>query len=99
MPRAKTILLPARSPSPAGTNAERNGEDKLIAAAKQGRPQLEELFAQERGDAAQRGVHAGGVVQRTLSEKLEAECRRHHAGIKASSGLRTAPPPTLSTWV
>ena len=34
-------------------------EDKLIAAAKQGRQQLEELFAQERGDAAQRQVHAG----------------------------------------
>ena len=34
-------------------------EDKLIAAAKQGRKQLEELFAQERGDAAQRQVTAG----------------------------------------
>ena len=34
-------------------------EDKLIAAAKQGRQQLEELFAQERGDAAQRQVNAG----------------------------------------
>ncbi|MBC7716152.1 MAG: glutathione-regulated potassium-efflux system protein KefC [Pseudorhodobacter sp.] len=34
-------------------------EDKLIAAAKQGRQQLEELFAQERGDAAQRKVKAG----------------------------------------
>lgn len=34
-------------------------EDKLIAAARQGRQQLEELFAQERGDAAQRQVHAG----------------------------------------
>jgi glutathione-regulated potassium-efflux system ancillary protein KefC len=34
-------------------------EDKLIAAAKQGRQQLEELFAQERGEAAQRRVKAG----------------------------------------
>ena len=34
-------------------------EDKLIAAAKQGRQQLEELFAQERGDAAQREATAG----------------------------------------
>jgi glutathione-regulated potassium-efflux system ancillary protein KefC len=34
-------------------------EDKLIAAAKQGRQQLEELFAQERGEAAQRQVKAG----------------------------------------
>ena len=34
-------------------------EDKLIAAARQGRQQLEELFAQERGDAAQRQVTAG----------------------------------------
>ena len=34
-------------------------EDKLIAVARQGRQQLEELFAQERGDAAQRQVHAG----------------------------------------
>ena len=34
-------------------------EDKLIAAAKQGRQQLEELFAQERGEAAQRQVTAG----------------------------------------
>ena len=35
------------------------GEDKLIAAARQGRQQLEELFAQERGDAAQRQVKPG----------------------------------------
>jgi glutathione-regulated potassium-efflux system ancillary protein KefC len=34
-------------------------EDKLIAAAKQGRQQLEELFAQERSEAAQRQVKAG----------------------------------------
>ena len=34
-------------------------EDKLIAAARQGQQQLEELFAQERGDAAQRQVTAG----------------------------------------
>ena len=34
-------------------------EDQLIAAAKQGRKQLEELFAQERDEAAQRRVKAG----------------------------------------
>ena len=34
-------------------------EDKLIAAAKQGRQQLEELFAQERAEDAQRRVVAG----------------------------------------
>ena len=34
-------------------------EDQLIAAAKLGRQQLEELFAQERGEAAQRRVKAG----------------------------------------
>ena len=34
-------------------------EDQLIAAAKQGRQQLEELFAQERDEAAQRRVKAG----------------------------------------
>jgi glutathione-regulated potassium-efflux system ancillary protein KefC len=34
-------------------------EDKLIAAAKQGRQQLEELFAQERGAAARKQVKAG----------------------------------------
>jgi len=34
-------------------------EDQLIAAAKQGRQQLEELFAQERDHAAQRRVKAG----------------------------------------
>ena len=37
----------------------RKDEDKLIAVAKQGRQQLDELFAQERGDAAQRQVTAG----------------------------------------
>ena len=36
-------------------------EDKLIAAATQGRQQLEELFAHGRGDAVQRQVGAGGV--------------------------------------
>ena len=34
-------------------------EDQLIAAAKKGRQQLEELFAQERDEAAQRRVKAG----------------------------------------
>ena len=34
-------------------------EDKLIAAAKQGRQQLEELFAEERAEEAQRRVVAG----------------------------------------
>ena len=34
-------------------------EDQLIAASKQGRQQLEELFAQEREEAAQRRVKAG----------------------------------------
>ena len=33
--------------------------DKLIASAKQGRQQLEELFAQERKEAEERGVRAG----------------------------------------
>ena len=46
-------------------------EDKLIAAAKQGRQQLEELFAQERGDAAQRQVTAGW----TREEYAEREIR------------------------
>ena len=47
-------------------------EDKLIAAAKQGRQQLEELFAQERGDAAQRQVTAGWARE----ENAEREVRR-----------------------
>jgi glutathione-regulated potassium-efflux system ancillary protein KefC len=37
----------------------RKDEAKLIAAAKQGRQQLEELFAQERVEAAQRDARAG----------------------------------------
>jgi glutathione-regulated potassium-efflux system ancillary protein KefC len=37
----------------------RKDEAKLIAAAKQGRQQLEELFAQERQEAAQRDARAG----------------------------------------
>ena len=48
-----------------------NDEDKLIAAAKQGRQQLEELFAHERGDAAQRQVKAGW----TREENAEREIR------------------------
>ena len=37
----------------------RKDEAQLIAAAKQGRQQLEELFAQERGEAAKRDARAG----------------------------------------
>ena len=37
----------------------RKDETKLIAAAKQGRQQLEELFAQERGEAAKRDARTG----------------------------------------
>ena len=37
----------------------RKDEAKLIAAAKQGRQQLEELFAQERGEAAKRDARTG----------------------------------------
>jgi glutathione-regulated potassium-efflux system ancillary protein KefC len=37
----------------------RKDEAKLIAAAKQGRQQLEELFAQERAEAAKRNTRIG----------------------------------------
>ena len=45
-------------------------EDKLIAAAKQGRQQLEELFAQERGDAAQRQVTAGWAREENAEREV-----------------------------
>jgi glutathione-regulated potassium-efflux system ancillary protein KefC len=44
-------------------------EDKLIAAAKQGRQQLEELFAQERGEAARRKVGSGWSGQDESNER------------------------------
>jgi glutathione-regulated potassium-efflux system ancillary protein KefC len=46
-------------------------EDKLIAAAKQGRQQLEELFAQERGDAAQRQVKAGWAREENAQREVQ----------------------------
>ena len=46
-------------------------EDKLIAAAKQGRQQLEELFAQERGDAAQRQVTAGWAREESAEREVQ----------------------------
>jgi len=47
-------------------------EDKLIAAAKQGRQQLEELFAQERGDAAQRQVTAGWTREGSAEREIRS---------------------------
>jgi glutathione-regulated potassium-efflux system ancillary protein KefC len=47
-------------------------EDKLIAAAKQGRQQLEELFAQERGDAAQRQVKAGWAREENAQREVRS---------------------------
>jgi glutathione-regulated potassium-efflux system ancillary protein KefC len=43
----------------AATAPHRGDEERLIAAAKQGRQQLEELFALERKQAAERKAHAG----------------------------------------
>ena len=68
-------------------------EDKLIAAARQGRQQLEELFAQERGDAAQRQVTAGwareglgrvrrgGEVGGRVGREARADCVWSHPQI------------------
>ena len=73
--QARTLAMRFRRHNVAQINAMAphwKDEGKLIAASKKGRKQLEELFAQERGDAAQRQVTAGWAREENAEHEIRS---------------------------